>query len=175
VDPDVLYTDNGQVLTAAGKAAAVDLCLHLLQLDHGATIANTVARRLVVPPHRAGGQAQFVSTPVQVSGDHSLAQLLAWAQERLDQPLTVTDLAKRANTSPRHLGRQFRAVTGQTPLQWLLTQRVRRAQQLLESTDDGIEKVAVATGLGTATTMRRHFQRVVGVPPNSYRRSFRST
>jgi transcriptional regulator GlxA family with amidase domain len=115
-----------------------------------------------------------VATPVQVSGDHSLAQLLAWVQERLDQPLTVTDLAKRANTSPRHLGRQFRAVTGQTPLQWLLTQRVRRAQQLLESTDDPIEKVATATGLGTATTLRRHFQRVVGVPPNTYRRSFRS-
>ncbi|HEY3556834.1 MAG TPA: helix-turn-helix domain-containing protein [Kribbella sp.] len=175
VDPDVLYTDNGNVLTAAGKAAAVDLCLHLIHLDHGATIANTVARRLVVPPHRSGGQAQFVSTPVQVSGDHSLAQLLAWAQERLDQPLTVTDLARQANTSSRHLGRQFRSVTGQTPLQWLLTQRVRRAQQLLESTDDGIEKVAVATGLGTATTLRRHFQRVVGVPPTTYRRSFRST
>jgi transcriptional regulator GlxA family with amidase domain len=174
VDPDVLYTDNGNVLTAAGKAAAVDLCLHLIHLDHGATIANAVARRLVVPPHRAGGQAQFVSTPVQVSGEHSLAQLLAWVQERLDQPLTVTDLAKRANTSPRHLGRQFRAVTGQTPLQWLLTQRVRRAQQLLESTDDAVEKIATATGLGTATTLRRHFQRVVGVPPNTYRRSFRS-
>ncbi|MET9273256.1 helix-turn-helix domain-containing protein [Kribbella sp. NPDC003557] len=174
VDPDVLYTDNGNVLTAAGKAAAVDLCLHLIHLDHGATIANTVARRLVVPPHRAGGQAQFVSTPVQVKGEHSLAQLLAWVQERLDEPLTVTDLAKRANTSPRHLGRQFRAVTGQTPLQWLLTQRVRRAQQLLESTDDAVEKIATATGLGTATTLRRHFQRVVGVPPNTYRRSFRS-
>ena len=175
VDPDVLYTDNGTVLTAAGKAAAVDLCLHLIHLDHGATIANTVARRLVVPPHRAGGQAQFVATPVQVSGDHSLAHLLAWAQERLDQPLTVTDLARRANTSPRHLGRQFRAMTGQTPLQWLLTQRVRRAQQLLEATDDGIESVAVATGMGTATTLRRQFKRLVGVPPDSYRRSFRTS
>ena len=175
VDPDVLYTDNGNVLTAAGKAAAVDLCLHLIHLDHGATIANTVARRLVVPPHRAGGQAQFVSTPVQVSGDHTLAQLLAWAQERLDQPLTVTDLARRVNTSPRHLGRQFRSVTGQTPLQWLLTQRVRRAQQLLEATDDGIESVAVATGMGTATTLRRQFKRLVGVPPDTYRRSFRTT
>ncbi|MFF0343139.1 helix-turn-helix domain-containing protein [Kribbella sp. NPDC004875] len=174
VDPDVLYTDNGKVLTAAGKAAAVDLCLHLIHLDHGATVANTVARRLVVPPHRAGGQAQFVATPVQVSGDHGLAQLLAWAEERLDQPLTVTDLARRANTSPRHLGRQFRAVTGQTPLQWLLTQRVRRAQQLLEATDDGIEAVATAAGLGTATTLRRHFKRVVGVPPDTYRRSFRT-
>ncbi|WP_371402379.1 helix-turn-helix domain-containing protein [Kribbella sp. NBC_00662] len=174
VDPDVLYTDNGNILTAAGKAAAVDLCLHLVHLDHGATVANTVARRLVVPPHRAGGQAQFVSTPVPVSGDHTLAELLAWAQERLDQPLTVTDLARRANTSPRHLGRQFRAVTGQTPLQWLLTQRVRRAQQLLEATNQSIESVAAATGLGTATTLRRQFKRVVGIPPNTYRTSFRS-
>ncbi|TDW76807.1 helix-turn-helix domain-containing protein [Kribbella pratensis] len=174
VDPDVLYTDNGNVLTAAGKAAAVDLCLHLIHLDHGATVANTIARRLVVPPHRAGGQAQFVSTPVPVSGDHTLAELLAWAQERLDQPLTVTDLARRANTSPRHLGRQFRAVTGQTPLQWLLTQRVRRAQQLLEATNHSIEAVATATGLGTATTLRRQFKRVVGIPPNAYRTAFRS-
>ncbi|MEU4293028.1 helix-turn-helix domain-containing protein [Kribbella sp. NPDC026596] len=175
VDPDVLYTDNGSVLTSAGKAAAVDLCLHLIHLDHGATIANTVARRLVVPPHRAGGQAQFVSTPVPVSGDHTLANLLAWAQARLDQPLTVTDLARQANTSPRHLGRLFRSVTGQTPLQWLLTQRVRRAQQLLEATDNSIESVAVATGMGTATTLRRQFKRVVGVPPDTYRRSFHTT
>ncbi|WP_344218650.1 helix-turn-helix domain-containing protein [Kribbella sancticallisti] len=175
VDPDVLYTDNGSVLTAAGKAAAVDLCLHLVHLDHGATVANSVARRLVVPPHRAGGQAQFVSTPMKVSGDHMLAGLLAWTQERLDQPLTVTDLAKRANLSPRQLNRQFRSVTGQAPLQWLLVQRVRRAQQLLEATDDSIEGVAVATGMGTATTLRRQFKRVVGVPPDTYRRSFRST
>jgi transcriptional regulator GlxA family with amidase domain len=109
-----------------------------------------------------------------VSGDHTLAELLAWVQERLDQPLTVTDLARRANTSPRHLGRQFRAVTGQTPLQWLLTQRVRRAQQLLEATNHSIESVATATGLGTATTLRRQFKRVVGVAPNTYRTSFRS-
>lgn len=174
VDPDVLYTDNGSVLTAAGKAAAVDLCLHLVHLDHGAAIANSVARRLVMPPHRPGGQAQFVSTPVQVSGDHVLAHVLAWVQQRLDQPLTVTDMARKANTSPRNLGRQFRSVMGQTPIQWLLTQRVRRAQELLEATDKSIESVAVATGMGTATTLRRQFKRVVGVPPDSYRRSFRS-
>jgi transcriptional regulator GlxA family with amidase domain len=174
VDPDVLYTDNGNVLTAAGKAAAVDLCLHLVNLDHGAAVANTVARRLVVPPHRAGGQAQFVTTPIQVSGDHQLSRLLAWTQERLDQPLTVTDLAKQASTSPRHLGRQFKAVTGQAPLQWLLTQRVRRAQELLESTDESVEAVATATGMGTATTLRRQFKRIVGVPPDTYRRSFKS-
>lgn len=174
VDPDVLYTDNGSVLTAAGKAAAVDLCLHLIHLDHGAALANSVARRLVMPPHRAGGQAQFVATPVQVSGDHALTQLLAWAQQRLDQPLSVTDLARKANTSPRHLGRQFRSVIGQTPIQWLLTQRVRRAQELLEATDESIEAVALATGMGTATTLRRQFKRIVGVPPDSYRRAFRS-
>ncbi|TGA96764.1 helix-turn-helix domain-containing protein [Streptomyces sp. MZ04] len=174
VDPDVLYTDNGSVLTAAGKAAAVDLCLHLIHLDHGAAVANSVARRLVVPPHRPGGQAQFVSTPVQATGDHSLSQLLAWVQQRLDQPLTVTDMARKANTSPRHLGRQFRSVIGETPLQWLLTQRVRRAQELLESTDQSIEAIALATGMGTATTLRRQFKRIVGVPPHSYRRSFRS-
>ncbi len=175
VDPDVLYTDNGSVLTAAGKAAAVDLCLHLVHLDHGAAVANSVARRLVMAPHRTGGQAQFVATPVQVTGgDHQLADLLDWARQRLDRPLTVTDMARRASTSPRHLGRRFRAVTGQTPLQWLLTQRVRRAQELLEATDETIEAVAVATGMGTATTLRRQFKRVVGVPPDTYRRTFRT-
>ncbi|MCX5379711.1 GlxA family transcriptional regulator [Streptomyces sp. NBC_00091] len=175
VDPDVLYTDNGSVLTAAGKAAAVDLCLHMIHLDHGAGVANSVARRLVVPPHRPGGQAQFVATPVQVAtGDHSLAHVLAWARQRLDRPLTVTDMARKANTSPRHLGRQFRAVVGQTPIQWLLTQRVRRAQELLEAGDETIEAVALATGMGTATTLRRQFKRIVGVPPDTYRRSFRS-
>ncbi|MEU4190575.1 helix-turn-helix domain-containing protein [Kribbella sp. NPDC026611] len=173
VDPDVLYTDNGSVLTSAGKAAAVDLCLHLVQLDHGAVVANTVARRLVVPPHRAGGQAQFVTKPVQAAGGHPLAAVLEWAQQRLDQPLTVTDLARRAGTSPRHLTRLFNATTGQTPLQWLLVQRVRRAQQLLEATDTGIEAIARSTGLGTATTLRRHFHRVVGVPPHTYRQTFR--
>jgi transcriptional regulator GlxA family with amidase domain len=174
VDPDVLYTDNGSVLTAAGKAAAVDLCIHLIHLDHGAIIANTVARRLVMPPHRPGSQVQFVATPMQPAGDHLLAGLLAWAQERLDEPLTVTDLARQVSMSPRNLGRQFRSVTGQTPLQWLLTQRVRRAQELLESTSNSIESVAIATGMGTATTLRRQFKRVVGVPPDSYRRAFRT-
>lgn len=173
VDPDVLYTDNGSVLTSAGKAAAVDLCLHLIHLDHGASVANSVARRLVMQPHRPGGQAQFASTPVQASVDHALAQLLAWVQQRLDQPLSVTDMARKANTSPRHLGRQFRSVIGQTPIQWLLIQRVRRAQELLEATDESIEAVAVATGMGTATTLRRQFKKIVGVPPDSYRRAFR--
>lgn len=174
VDPDVLYVDNGSVLTSAGKAAAMDLCLHLVRLDHGSAVANAVARRLVVPPHRAGGQAQFVAAPVPSRDDHPLAALLPWIVERLDHPLTVEDLARRARMSSRHLGRHFRAATGTTPLQWLLTQRIRRAQELLESTDDSIDAIAAATGMGTATTLRRHFNRTLGVPPDTYRRTFRS-
>ncbi|MDQ1017661.1 helix-turn-helix domain-containing protein [Streptomyces afghaniensis] len=175
VDPDVLYVDNGSVLTSAGKAAAMDLCLHLVRLDHGFAVANAVARRLVVPPHRAGGQAQFVSAPVPARDDHPLAALLPWVIERLDQPLSVEDLARQAGMSSRHLGRLFRAVTGTTALQWLLTQRIRRAQELLETTDDAVDAIATATGMGTATTLRRHFNRTLGVPPDTYRRTFRST
>ncbi|WP_422735682.1 helix-turn-helix domain-containing protein [Micromonospora sp. WMMD729] len=174
VDPDVLYVDNGEVLTSAGKAAAMDLCLHLVRRDHGSAVANIVARRLVVPPHRAGGQAQFVTTPVPVRDDHPLADLIPWVMSRLDQPLTVEDLARQANLSARHLTRQFHAVTGTTPLQWLLTQRIRRAQEMLETTDDGVDAIAAAAGMGTATTLRRHFQRSVGVPPDTYRRTFRA-
>ncbi|MGY0061000.1 helix-turn-helix domain-containing protein [Streptomyces sp. LZ34] len=173
VDPDVLYVDGGSVLTSAGKAAAMDLCLHLVRLDHGSSIANTVARRLVVPPHRDGGQAQFVNTPVPAPDNHPLADLFPWVMERLDHPLTVEDLARRASMSSRNLGRHFKAVTGTTPLQWLLTQRIRHAQELLETTDDSVDVIAEATGMGTATTLRRHFNRTVGVPPDTYRRTFR--
>ncbi|MEI5101866.1 helix-turn-helix domain-containing protein [Streptomyces sp. PmtG] len=174
VDPDVLYVDNGQVLTSAGKAAALDLCLHLVRRDHGSATANAVARRLVVPPHRAGGQAQFVTAPVPARDDHPLAALFPWALARLEEPLTVADLARQAGLSTRHLGRHFRAATGTTPLQWLLTQRIRRAQELLERTDDSVDAIATATGMGTATTLRRHFHRTVGVPPDTYRRTFRT-
>lgn len=175
VDPDVLYVDNGSVLTSAGKAAALDLCLHLVRLDHGSAVANAVARRLVVPPHRAGGQAQFVTAPVPAAGDdRPLAALLAWAVERLGEPLTVDDLARQAGMSARHLTRHFHAATGTTPLQWLLTQRIRHAQELLERTDRSVDSIATATGMGTAATLRRHFHRTVGVPPDTYRRTFRS-
>ncbi|MFD3515507.1 GlxA family transcriptional regulator [Streptomyces sp. NPDC058657] len=174
VDPDVLYVDNGRVLTSAGKAAAMDLCLHLVRRDHGSAVANVVARRLVVPPHRAGGQAQFVSTPVPAQDGHPLAELLPWVLRRLDQPLTVEDLARRANMSARHLARHFRSVTGTTPLQWMLTQRIRHAQELLETTDDSVDAIAAASGMGTGTTLRRHFQRTVGVPPDTYRSTFRA-
>ncbi|WP_189785529.1 helix-turn-helix domain-containing protein [Streptomyces capitiformicae] len=172
VDPDVLYVDNGSVLTSAGKAAAMDLCLHLIRLDHGSAVANTIARRLVVPPHRAGGQAQFVTAPVPERGDAPLSELFSWTLARLDQPLTVEDLARRANMSSRHLTRHFRTATGTTPLQWLLTQRIRRAQELLETTADSVDTIATATGMGTATTLRRHFNRTLGVPPDTYRRTF---
>ncbi|MET9908500.1 helix-turn-helix domain-containing protein [Streptomyces sp. NPDC006476] len=174
VDPDVLYVDNGSVLTSAGKAAALDLCLHIVRLDHGSSVANAAARRLVVQPHRAGGQAQFVTTPVPARDDHPLVALFPWVMERLDQPLTVEDLARQARMSSRNLSRHFRAATGTTPLQWLLTQRIRRAQELLEKTDDSVETIAEATGMGTATTLRRHFNRTVGVPPDTYRRTFRT-
>ncbi|RLP94878.1 helix-turn-helix domain-containing protein [Micromonospora sp. BL4] len=174
VDPDVLYVDNGTVLASAGKAAAIDLCLHLIRRDHGSTVANAVARRLVVPPHRAGGQAQYVTTPVPARDDHPLANLFPWALERLNRPLTVEDLARKANMSSRNLARHFRSATGTTSLHWLSTQRIRRAQELLENTDDSIDAIAEAAGMGTAATLRRHFHRTVGVPPDAYRRTFRS-
>jgi transcriptional regulator GlxA family with amidase domain len=173
VDPDVLYVDNGNVLASAGKAAAIDLCLHLIRRDHGSTVANAVARRLVVPPHRAGGQAQFVTTPVPARDDHPLANLFPWAMARLNHPLTVEDLARQANMSSRNLARHFRSATGTTPSQWLSTQRIRRAQELLENTDNSIDAIAEAAGMGTATTLRRHFHRTLGVPPDAYRRTFR--
>ncbi|MEV4743090.1 helix-turn-helix domain-containing protein [Streptomyces sp. NPDC049555] len=175
VDPDVLYVDNGTVLTSAGKAAAMDLCLHLVRLDHGSATVNALARRLVVSPHRPGGQAQFVSTPVPEERRHCLAALFPWVLERLDEPLTVQDMARRASVSPRTLIRQFRTVAGTTPLRWLLTQRIHRAQELLETTDATVAAIATATGMGTATTLRRHFTRTLGVPPDTYRRTFRQT
>ncbi|MEV7780622.1 helix-turn-helix domain-containing protein [Kitasatospora sp. NPDC088351] len=173
VDPGVLYVDEGSVLTSAGKAAGIDLCLHLVRTDHGSAVANALARRLVVPPHRSGGQAQFIAAPVPADDGPALADLLAWALEHLDQPLTVTDLARRVHMSTRNLGRHFTAATGTTPLQWLLTQRMHRAQELLESTDESVDQVAARVGMGSAATLRRHFNRVVGVPPDTYRRTFR--
>uniref|UniRef100_UPI0004DF59D9 helix-turn-helix domain-containing protein n=1 Tax=Sciscionella sediminilitoris TaxID=1445613 RepID=UPI0004DF59D9 len=149
------------------------LCLHLVRLDHGASVANAIARRLVVPPHRDGGQAQFITTPMAGDpGDVVLGELFEWVYAHLDEPLTIADLARRANLSPRTLARRFRAVTGLAPLQWLLTQRVHRAQELLETTEHGIEQIAAKTGMGTATTLRRHFNRVVGTAPDAYRRTF---
>ncbi|MBT2468160.1 helix-turn-helix domain-containing protein [Streptomyces sp. ISL-66] len=174
VDPDVLYVDEGTVLTSAGKAAGMDLCLHVVTVDHGAAVANSLARTLVVPPHRAGGQAQFATVPVAAEAGHAFADLLHWVNERLQEPLTVPDLARRANMSPRNLTRRFTSATGVTPLRWLHTQRINRARELLETTDHGIEYIATCTGMGTAATLRRHFHRALRVPPDAYRRTFRS-
>jgi AraC family transcriptional regulator, transcriptional activator FtrA len=173
VDANVLYVDEGDVLTSAGKAAGMDLCLHLVRADHGAAVANALARSLVVPPHRPGGQAQFIPAAVTHGRNSPLAGLMAWALERLDQPLTVRDLAREAGMSSRNLARHFNMAAGTSPLRWLLIQRVRRAQELLETSDLSVEQVASRTGMGTATTLRRHFSHHLGVPPETYRRTFR--
>jgi len=172
VDPDVLYVDEGDVLTSAGKAAGMDLCLHLVRRDHGTAVANALARTLVVPPHRPGGQAQFIPAAVAYGRDHVLAGLLPWARARIGQPLSVRELAREAGMSARNLARHFHAVTGMSPLRWLLTERVRRAQELLETSDLSVEQIASRTGMGTATTLRRHFSEHLGVPPETYRRTF---
>lgn len=172
VDPDVLYVDDDPILTSAGKAACMDLCLHVVRTDHGAAAANTLARRLVVPPHRSGGQAQFITAPAPVAGN-PLEDLMRWAIEHLHEPLTVRQLAERASMSTRNLARHFAATTGTTPLRWLHNQRLHRAQELLETTEASIDMVATRTGMGTAATLRRHFNQTVGVAPDHYRRTFR--
>ena len=176
VEPDVLYVVDGTVMTSAGTAAAIDLCLHVVREDHGADVANAVARRMVVPPHRDGGQAQFIQAPVpaQPDDDDPFRSTLDWALEHLDEPLTVEVLARRSATSPRTFARRFVAATGTTPLQWLLRQRVLHAQRLLETTDEPIERVAGRCGFGSAAVMRVHFHRQVGTSPLAYRRTFRS-
>ncbi|MFF0744022.1 GlxA family transcriptional regulator [Streptomyces sp. NPDC004111] len=172
VDDSVLYVDEGDVLTSAGLSAGLDLCLHLVRRDLGAHVANQLARRMVVPAHRPGGQAQFVDLSVPATDEGSLGPVLDWARAHLDEPLTVEGLARRAAVSPRTLHRRIRAATGTTPLQWLLNQRLARAQSLLESTDLPVEKVGELSGLGTANNLRHHFLRQLGVSPGAYRRAF---
>ncbi len=176
VDPDVLYVDEGDVLTSAGTAAGIDLCLHVVRQDFGAEIANAVARRMVVPPHRDGGQAQFVHDPVPDGpGIDLFGDTLAFMQEHLDEPLSVDDLAARAAMSPRTFARRFRASTGTTPHKWLVRQRVLLAQRLLETTDMPIDRVAERCGFGSAAGLREHFARQVRTSPLSYRRTFRAS
>jgi transcriptional regulator GlxA family with amidase domain len=175
IDPKVLYVDGGDgIMTSAGTAAGVDLLLHVVRMDHGAEVANAVARRMVVPPHRDGGQAQFVDLPVpDADSDEPLSDVLGWMLEHVDQDLTVEHLARQARTSPRTFARKFRAVTGTTPHQWLLRQRVLMAQQLLETTDEPVERVAQLSGFGSAAALRQHFTREVSASPVAYRRTFR--
>jgi AraC family transcriptional regulator, transcriptional activator FtrA len=173
VDPKVLYIDEGDILTSAGSAASIDLCLHLVRNDFGADIANTVARRLVVQPHRDGGQAQFVEMPLPTHhGTDLFVSTLDWAREHLDEPLNVRLLAERAAMSPRTFARRFRASTGTTPHQWLCQQRVRLAQRLLETTDYTIDHVAGLCGLGSAANLRLRFDAELGIAPAAYRRTF---
>ncbi|MDQ6614693.1 MAG: DJ-1/PfpI family protein [Actinomycetota bacterium] len=173
VDPDVLYVDDGDILTSAGTAAGIDLCLYVVRLDYGAEAANIVARRMVVPPHRAGGQAQFVAQPVAgLSACDPFTETLAWVMEHLDADLSVSDMAARSAMSPRTFARRFGDIHGTTPHQWLLRQRVLLAQRLLETTDLAVELIATRCGLGTAANLRQHFQRIVRNTPQGYRRCF---
>jgi transcriptional regulator GlxA family with amidase domain len=173
VRPDVLYVDNGQVMTSAGSAAGIDLCLHVVRQDYGAEIANSVARRMVVAAHRDGGQAQFVEQPVLGdASDDALGRALGWALEHLDEPLSIERLAERAGMSPRTFARRFRATHGTTPYKWLLTQRLILARRLLETTDRPVERIAEHAGFGTAAALRVHFRRSVTTSPLAYRRLF---
>ncbi|MCO5998534.1 GlxA family transcriptional regulator [Actinoallomurus rhizosphaericola] len=174
IQPDVLFTEDGGIWTSAGTAAGIDLCLHLVRRAHGAAVANAIARRMVTAAHREGGQAQFVERPVPApaTAQSAVADTLEWARHHLAEPLSVADLARRSGTAPRTFARHFTQLTGTTPAHWLIRQRVAEAQRLLETTDLAVEQVAARTGFGTATMLRRHFARVVGVPPTSYRRTF---
>jgi transcriptional regulator GlxA family with amidase domain len=171
---DVLFVDDGDVLTSAGVGAGIDLCLHIIRRDFGTEVANRAARRSVVPPWRDGGQAQFIERPVPAAGVGSpTGPTRAWALDRLAEPVTLEDMAAHARMSVRTFTRHFRSETGLSPRQWLLRQRVSHAQLLLESTDLGVESVARKSGLGSATALRQHLQATIGVAPSAYRRTFR--
>jgi transcriptional regulator GlxA family with amidase domain len=172
VDRDVLYVDEGDVLTSAGVCCGIDLCLHIVRRDLGAVVANRIARGLVAAPHRDGGQAQYVPAPVAVAGDASLSGTRGWALHRLDEPLTLRVLAQHAGLSQRTFMRRFTEETGTTPLQWLLNARLGRARELLETTDHSVDRVARDCGLGTATNLRLHFRRTLRTTPTAYRRTF---
>ncbi|MEW1828506.1 helix-turn-helix domain-containing protein [Streptomyces sp. NPDC088196] len=172
LEPDVLFVDDGDILTASGSAAALDLGLHVVRRDHGAEIANAVSRRLVFAAHRDGGQRQFVERPLPDVPDESLAPLLAWAQGRLGEPLTVAELAGRAAVSPATLHRRFRAQLGTTPLAWLTGERVALACRLIERGEERLDVVAARCGLGTGANLRVRLRRETGLSPSAYRRRF---
>ncbi len=171
-ESNVLYVDEDRVLTSAGSAAGIDLCLHVVRRDYGAEIANLVARRLVVPPHRDGGQAQYVPEPVSLRAPGGLARVQEWALARLDRPLALEDLAREGNMSVRTLARRFEQETGSTPHRWLTHHRLIAAQRILETTGDGIDQVARAVGFDSGMTLRHHFRRTFGTTPTAYRRRF---
>jgi transcriptional regulator GlxA family with amidase domain len=173
VEPEALYLDDGRITTGAGAAAGFDLCLHLIRREHGAAMANHIARDVVLPSHRDGGQAQYLAAPVPEDGqDERLASVLAWARENLHEPLPVAELARRAVMSKRSFARRFSAATGTTPHAWLRDLRLSSAEELLETTDLPVEEIARRVGYGSAAVLRERFVRRRGVPPRSYRRSF---
>jgi transcriptional regulator GlxA family with amidase domain len=172
LDADVLFVDDGNIITSAGTAAGIDACLHLVRRELGSAVVTRIARRMVVPPQRDGGQRQYVDLPVPESSGQSLQPVLDWMVENLTTEHTVPYLAKRAQMSDRTFARRFVAETGTTPLKWVTTQRVLHARTLLEQTNMGIEQIAAESGFGTAALLRHHFRRVVGVPPQDYRRTF---
>ncbi|MBR7743463.1 transcriptional regulator FtrA [Phycicoccus sp. BSK3Z-2] len=176
VTPDVLYVDEGDVVTSAGSAAGIDMCLHLVRTDHGADVAASVARRLVVPPHRSGGQAQYVPRPMGPARPDRVgaSAVMDWALSRLEQPLGVDDLARHAGMARRTFLRRFRDETGETPHRWLVRQRVHAAQHLLETTTLPVEAVGPRVGFGSVETFRHHFRGVAGTTPSAYRAQFRT-
>ncbi|MFD7153456.1 GlxA family transcriptional regulator [Kribbella sp. NPDC059898] len=174
IDPDVLFVDDGNIITSAGTAAGIDACLHLVRRELGSAVATRIARRMVVPPQRDGGQRQYVDVPVPECSAESLQPVLNWMIDNLTTDHTVPALARRAQMSERTFARRFVAETGTTPLKWVTTQRVLRARTLLEQTRMGIEQIAGESGFGTAALLRHHFRRVVGVPPQDYRRTFQT-
>ncbi|MGH4032717.1 GlxA family transcriptional regulator [Actinomycetota bacterium Odt1-20B] len=173
VDEDVLYVDEGAVLTSAGEASGVDLCLHLIRTDFGATVAADVARRMVVPPHREGGQSQYIQRPLPERDLTSTGAARQWALTRLGERLTLGEMAEHAAMSTRTFSRRFREETGLTPMQWLTQRRLERARELLEGTDYTVDRVAAEAGFGTGASLRVHFVAGVGVAPGAYRATFR--
>ncbi|MER5940518.1 helix-turn-helix domain-containing protein [Streptomyces sp. NPDC001928] len=175
LDPDVLFVHDGRVLTSAGAASGIDVCLHIVRTDHGSELANSVARRCVVPPFRDGGQAQYIEQPVPESGAASTAATRAWALEHLDEPLTLADLAAHARMSLRTFARRFSDEVGLSPGRWLIQQRVVRARHLLESSDLPVDRIAGEVGFATGASLRQHLHAAIGVSPQAYRRTFQTT
>ncbi|MFD6159383.1 GlxA family transcriptional regulator [Nocardia sp. NPDC060256] len=175
LDPDVLYVDDDDILTSAGAAAGIDVCLHLVRRDHGSAVANAVARRCVMPPWRDGGQAQYIEQPVPPSTSAGTAAARQWALENLHLPLTVDELAVRARMSKRTFARRFSEEVGMSPGRWLIQQRLFRARHLLESTDMTVDRIAGEVGFATGTSLRQHLHEAIGVSPQAYRRTFTRT
>lgn len=174
LDPDVLFVDDGDMLTSAGAASGIDVCLHMVRSDHGSAVANRVARHCVVPPWREGGQAQYIEQPVPDEGVTGTAATRAWAMEHLDRPLALRELAAHARMSPRTFARRFQEETGTSPGRWLIQQRVHRARHLLESSDLSVDRIAAEVGFATGTSLRQHLQAAIGVSPQAYRKTFQA-